>query len=129
MEYPGMGQAPIESSTASGKTALNPKEIHMESSEQRCDPCFMGCSSSPPRADVPCPSGSLFPMVKTPTDQRKRLLGAGSAAFQPENTCTAEPLPVVSRSGRARRHDSHLGDAVKRAADKHRPGELISRKM
>lgn len=92
-EYSGMGQAQTESGTASRKTTLNPKEIHTESLEQRHDPSFMACSSSPPRADVPCQSGSFFPMVKTPTDQGKQLLGASSAPFQPKTRAQPCPCP------------------------------------
>ena len=62
-------------------------------------------------------------MVKTPKEQRaarQSRLRSSTA----RNTRTAEPLPMVCRSGRPCRHDPRLGDAAK-----HRPSELISRKM
>lgn len=89
----------------------------------------MGCSSSPPRADIPCPSRSLFPMANPTTDQRKQLLGASSAPLQPKARAQLGPCPRILAADGPSRHNSCLGDAVKPAADKSHPGALVSRKM
>lgn len=113
------GKAQTKFRAVSGKIALKPKEIHVESSEKRHGPSFMGCSFSSTHADIPSLSGNLFTRAKPPMDQSKWLLGAGSAPFQPHAQGQPSPAPARGFSQwTSCRHSSRLGDAIKGAAHK-----------
>lgn len=91
--------------------------------------CRDGVQLQPSPCRRPLSLRKPFPDGKPPCGSEKAAPRSRLCSFPARNTCTARALPVVSRSGRPRRHDPRLGDAVKWAADKSHPGELVSRKM